>query len=157
MEFVCCREYAKNAIDGPMRIAVGAKVVSESNVLVCGGKRICFATSQNCYDHFARNDDGKGKKRFSLTHGILRDVAEIKIEYEDAVAEVLSKDVPADEKREAIAKIDDKPTRFFSAVYEDPVFSKYLTNGAWNLMFYYAGIDQLERLRSLMAKVIAGA
>ena len=153
MELICCKKYDKIAIDGPMRINVGTKVQSKANILFHEDKRICLATSQNCYDHFAINDDGYGRKRFSLTHGILADVEKIKADYYDACREIAKEQIPTEEKQRKFDALDNKPERFFSAMYADPIFSKYLKNGTWGFMFYYAGIDQLERLDALMKEV----
>jgi len=118
MKYVCCKEYRKNAF--PMLITEGTSLQSFGKEILFMGRLVCFTTSQNAYDHFARDDDGKGRLRFSLTREILSEVV--------------------------LAKAHGNDQAIFRGIRSDPQFRKMMTDGYWNQAFYEADVKELERL-----------
>lgn len=151
MEYVCCKEYDRDGIEGYARFAVGSRVEASGNCIRLMGRKVCYVTSQSAHDHFARNDDGQGERRFSLTHGILAKVAEMKREYHSRLFALRDDPDAKEEDFEAI----DKPGRFFDAMGSDSVFRGFLTNWYWNDAFFNAEIADLERLDRLLDEKMA--
>lgn len=156
MNYVSGILFNQKALDGKIRIPKGSTLTLDKDYLFYNGKKICFKKSQNAFDFFARNDDGNGKQRFALTHEILVLIANMRKEYEQAVANALKgfeKDEEGNYPQEAqdvISAIENKPQAFFDAVHADPVFKHYLNNGYWCFEFFNAEIADLERLKALI-------
>ena len=156
MEYIAAKAYDGIGIDGPIHLTKGSTLIEEGGILSYNGKRVCYKTSQDARDFFARNDDGKGRNRHQLSHAILNGVAQLKKDYGDAVANALSAferdeegNYPAEAKA-AVEAIENKPALFFEAMHADPVFDGFLTNGYWNFNFFDADIEELQRLQELL-------
>lgn len=154
MEYITAKKFSGLSLSGQTTIASGKTVQCVGGIIVNGEQPVCYATSQNCYDHFARNDDGEGKKRFALTHGILKSIADAKAAYNEAIAEIMHEEISNGEKQAKLDALDNKPARFFEAVNADSGFGAMMKNGVWNVMFYNAGIEALERLDALTKEIL---
>ncbi len=66
-----CRKRAKfKAICGQVNIRYGTILNCQGGFLVLNDLPVCSATSQNAYDFFTQNDDGKGEERGELLNRI---------------------------------------------------------------------------------------
>lgn len=72
MEYICFRRFREKALCGEVNIRYGTKLDETSDVISYCGNPICYTKSQNAYDYFARNDDGKGLERGKLTAEIIK-------------------------------------------------------------------------------------
>ena len=75
MEYVCFKRFKDNAICGKVNIPKGSLLYIDNGYLIYNGDTICSNTSQNCYEYFARNDDGNGTVRGELTQKIIKALA----------------------------------------------------------------------------------
>lgn len=55
-----------------MNLRATTECESIDNVICLDGKELCVTTSQNAHDYFARNDDGQGMLRGTLTQNIMK-------------------------------------------------------------------------------------
>ena len=72
MEYICFRHFREKALCGEVNIRYGTKLDETNNVISYCGNPSCCIKSQNAYDYFARNDDGKGLERGKLTAEIIK-------------------------------------------------------------------------------------
>ena len=162
MEYIVCKIYDRKGIDGPMTLHPNTTLPAHASLIWNAGRRVCFITSQSAYDHFALNDDGQGKKRFSLTHNILNEVGILKSNDYQNLSNITSNPNLTDKQKEiAINELDFKAERFFDEMKKDEEFNKLmnpLPNGdrVWNFAFYNAEIETLERLNALLEEIKNG-
>lgn len=72
MNYVTHHRYKELALCGErLNIPYGTELHTEGVGLVTEeGRLVCYSTSENAKKHFARNDDGKGLERGTLTYAI---------------------------------------------------------------------------------------
>ena len=58
------------SISGPVNLPYGTVVSSDGAFLSINDQKLCSVTSQNAYDFFSRNDDGRGLERGKLVEEI---------------------------------------------------------------------------------------
>lgn len=157
MEYVSGIIFNRKALCGNIKITKGSTLVLDNDILYYNGKEICHSKSQNAFDHFARNDDGKGKERFALSHEILNLIIAKKKAYDEAVVEALKgyeKDENGNYPEEAInaiKAIKNPLESFFAEVRNDQKLRTFLNSqGMWNVNFYNASLEDLNRLKSLL-------
>ena len=75
MEYVCFRRFKGNAICGEVNIPKASLLYIDNDYLIYNADVICANSSQNCYEYFARNDDGNGIVRGELTQKIIKKLA----------------------------------------------------------------------------------
>lgn len=78
MIYVCCKNFNKYGF----HILKGATLNVDEYILYYSGGKVCFTTSQDSYDYFARNDDGKGRTRYKLTHDIIDKIIWANVEFD---------------------------------------------------------------------------
>ena len=61
----------KLVICGYVNIPYGTTVTNEGGILMWNGKPICSTVSQDAFDFFSQNDDGRGRERGELVSAIL--------------------------------------------------------------------------------------
>lgn len=67
-----CRKRAKfKAICGQVNIRYGAILNCQGGFLILNDLPVCSVTSQNAFDFFSQNDDGRGRERGELVSAIL--------------------------------------------------------------------------------------
>lgn len=115
------------SISGPINLPYGTEVNNEGGFLALDTAPICAVTSQNAYDYFARNDDGKGLERGRLTQAI----------------------------RAALEKRDKDYQARWDRVWEDKLCQKYkrkehADHWLWNHDFYNAEIPDLQYIAELV-------
>lgn len=116
----------KLVICGHVNIPYGTAVTNEGGVLMWNGKPVCATTSQDAFDFFSQNDDGRGRERGELVSAIL-----IKL-----------------------AKQDQQKERW-GRVWEDPLCRKYKRPEhedfwIWNYDFYNAPVEDLRYILKLV-------
>lgn len=71
MDYITIKRARFESMSGPVNLPYGTAVrCGEDGVLYLEGAPLCGVYSQNAYDFFARNDDGQGEERGSLTQAI---------------------------------------------------------------------------------------
>ena len=146
--YLCIKPFDKKAIDGNIPVPEGAELTLNGNVLYYGNKKICYRTSQNCYDHFSLNDDGKGAERHNLILSIFSKLDEWNAEYAQACEEEKAKH-PDEEDTSYLDNIENKTLDFMERVERD--YPSFLTPrlggiGNWTKDFYEAPIETLTQL-----------
>ena len=131
MEYICFRRFREKALCGEVNIPYGTKLDEENNVINNCGNPICYTTSQNAYDYFARNDDGKGLERGKLTAEIIKLLNNRKD-----------------------GKYQDRWDRIWGDLsllkYKRPEHDDYWL---WNYDFFNASIEELNRIKSMILEV----
>ena len=130
MEYICYKRFKQTAICGNVNIPYGTVLAAENGIISNNGKPICYTKSQNAYDYFAINDDGKGIERGKLT------------------ADIIS----------TLAKRDAKHQARWDKVWADLSLLKYkrpehADHWLWNHDFYCAPIADLERIKQMIQEV----
>ena len=83
-------------ITGYFDLKANQSIECKNNLLYFNGKAICYTTSQNAYDYFTNNYDGKGKERYRLINNIKTLYSNI-IAHDNAVySELLAEDENAE-------------------------------------------------------------
>ena len=130
MKYICFKRFKANSICGEVNIPYGTVLEAENRIIYCNKKPVCYVTSQNAYDYFAINDDGKGLDRGALTMGIIK----------------------------ALGKRDEKYQDRWDRIWSDLSLLKYKRKEhadfwLWNHDFYCAPIAELERIKSIITEV----
>lgn len=121
MEYVCFRRFKGNAICGEVNIPKASLLYIDNDYLIYNADVICANSSQNCYEYFARNDDGNGIVRGELTQKIIK----------------------------ALAKRDNNYQKRWDKIWSDMSLLKFKRKEfddywLWNHEFYNANINDLE-------------
>lgn len=116
-----------NSLNGQVNIPYGTALICQDGFLMHQNKRVCGITSQNAYDFFSQNDDGRGKERGNL------------------VSRILAKLEKRDKNRQAR----------WDRIWEDPRCQKYKRpehedHWIWNFDFYNAPVEDLEYIAALI-------
>ena len=131
MEYICFNRFKQNALCGEVNIPYGTKLDEINNAISYCGNPICYTTSQNAYDYFARNDDGKGLERGKLTAEIIKLLNNRKD-----------------------GKYQDRWDRIWGDLsllkYKRPEHDDYWV---WNYDFFNASIEELNRIKSMVLEV----
>lgn len=131
MKYICFKRFKVNAICGEVNIPYGAVLEAENGIIYRNKKPVCYTTSQNAYDYFARNDDGKGLERGKLTAEIIKLLNNRKD-----------------------GKYQDRWDRIWGDLsllkYKRPEHDNYWL---WNYDFFNASIEELNRIKSMILEV----
>lgn len=71
MRYIVHRRFRDKVICGHVNLPYGTVCELKGEVLYHRDKPLCYATSENAHQFFARDDDGQGEKRGKLVHDIL--------------------------------------------------------------------------------------
>lgn len=131
MDYICFKRFKQNALCGEVNIPYGTKLDEINNVISYFGNPICYIKSQNAYDYFARNDDGKGLERGKLTAEIIKLLNNRK---------------------------DGKYQYRWDRIWDDLSLLKYKRPEhddywLWNYDFFNASIEELNRIKSMILEV----
>ena len=131
MRYVCFKRFKSNAICGSVNITYGTELEAKDGIIYHYQNRVCYTTSQNAYDYFARNDDGKGLERGKLTAEIIKLLNNRK---------------------------DGKYQNRWDRIWGDLSLLKYkrpehADHWLWNHDFYCAPIADLERIKQMIQEV----
>ena len=118
------------AICGPVNLPYGTVVSSDGAFLSINDQKLCSVTSQNAFDFFSRNDDGRGMERGKL------------------VEEITSR----------LEKRDARPQARGDSLWADAVANRLRRQDhadfwVWGQAFYQADIQDLEHILKLIKEV----
>lgn len=127
MEYIAHRRFKDTAICGDVNIPAMTEVDSIDGRIIFNGEIICFETSENAHQFFARNDDGNGMVRGQLTRSI----------------------------QKILSKKDKNYQSRWDKVWEDSVCQKYKRPEyddfwLWNHAFFCADIETLKYIAKLV-------
>lgn len=123
-----CRKRAKfDGISGKVNIPFRTVLTSQGGFLMHQNKPVCMTTSQNAYDFFTQNDDGKGEERGELLNRITA---------------TLMKQNPGHNAR-------------WGKIWDDPRCQKYKRpeqedHWIWNFDFYNGPVEDLRYIAALI-------
>ena len=77
MEFITFKRFKGLALCGErLNLSYGTELFTDGDLLITlDGKPICYCTSENAKQHFARNNDGHGLDRGRVTAAIIKTLA----------------------------------------------------------------------------------
>lgn len=127
MKYIVIRRFRGKSLSGEVNLPHSTPCTSTGPVIQCGGKSLCYTTSQNAYDYFARNDDGHGLERGRLTGEIKR-----RLEKKDSNHQARWDKLWADERANRLRRADHQD--FW----------------VWSFDFYNAEISELEHILNLI-------
>lgn len=141
MKYIVCKYFNKKGMDGDFSLKRGSTCNSIGSIIFHNNRPICFTTSQDAFDFFARNDDDNGKERFDLSHQIIDHIKELVIEYNEAYA-----------NKEPEEEIEDTVSIFYNEIRT--MFPKFLKGNldVLTVDFYNAEIDDLKEIIKLWDK-----
>lgn len=122
------RKRAKiQAACGPVNIPYGTALDVKGPFICWGEKAICYPTSQDAFDYFSQNDDGRGRERGELVGAILSKLQKRNNGYQSR----------------------------WGRVWEDPLCRKYKRPEhedfwIWNYDFYNAPVEDLRYILKLV-------
>lgn len=122
-EYVCYSRYKGPSYSGNVVVPYGAKLYSVGYAIFLDSRMFGYTTSQACYDHFVRDDDGQGLQRGRL----ILTISKILYKHSDRWARLSS---------------NLKLQKFRRPEHQD-VF-------VWNFKFYNATIEELKYIYSLV-------
>ena len=137
MKYIVCKQFKKKGIDGNFNLPKNSTCNELGNLIFHNQRPICFKTSQDAYNYFSRDDDGKGEERFGLVHDILDLIAEYVMDYNDA-------------RMNGEKDIEDKASAAYDTIREH--YPQFLKNGmdVFTVEFYNAEIEELEAVKNLI-------
>lgn len=127
MNYIAHKRFKDKAFCGSVNIPATTALESVDGVILYKGKPVCFETSENAHQFFARNDDGNGMRRGRLTQAIQKKLEKRDIHYQER----------------------------WDKVWGDPVCRSYKRINSddywlWNHNFFNAGIDALKHIAELV-------
>lgn len=130
--YITTKRFAGDAICGRISIPYGAKLEVVDGFIVCEHGPVCAVTSQNAYDHFSQDDDGRGLERGELVQDILRRLCRLK-------------------------QTDTRYQHVWDKIWADARLRKYkrpehADYWLWNYDFYNASIEDLTYIRNLVMR-----
>lgn len=153
MQYLVTNAFNKLGIDGEFNLSIGTEVQESNNIIYYDNKRICYVTSQNAYDHFSRNNDGKASQRYETICYIKGKIAEYVAEFNEEIAAINNGDLSEEQKEAELANIIDKSTAAYNAIrnYKSDVLKP--NDNIFNYNFYNATITVLNHIKSLVNNI----
>jgi len=129
MQYITHKRFKDNAICGQVNIPALSVCEKNGNTIYFDGKPVCFVTSENAHQYFARNDDNQGVERGKLTQEIQR----------------------------RLTKRDNTYQSRWDKIWSDPICQKYKRKEhddfwLWNHEFFNANIEDLKYIAELINK-----
>jgi len=127
MKYITHRRFKGKAICGDVNIPALTELENTDGMICYGEKMLCYETSENAHQFFARNDDGNGMLRGKLTQAIMKQ----------------------------LKKHDDKHQERWDKVWDDPACQpykrpEYEDHWLWNHDFFNADIEILKYIAELV-------
>lgn len=127
MKYITFKRFKGAGLNGDVNIPFGTELSEFENMIYYDKKPLCYATSQNAHEHFARNDDGQGLQRGKLTQTIIA----------------------------TLSKKDDLYQDRWDNIWEDILCKPYRNTNfddywLWNDEFFKAEIDTLKYIANLI-------
>ena len=83
MKYITRKRYKKKCIQGEVNIPFGTQLDTIGNFIIYNNKPVCVDTSQDAFDYFVSNEDGKGLERIELIDWILDHTSNKNKKYND--------------------------------------------------------------------------
>lgn len=131
MDYITTRRARFKGISGNVNIPYGTRVQCDNGCITFDGKALCYTTSENAHQYFARDDDGNGLLRGKLTQATMKRLAKRDKDYQARWDKVWSDEVC-------------KP-------YRRAEFGDYWL---WNNDWYEADIETLKYIANLVGTKI---
>ena len=117
------------AVCGQVNIPYGTALINQDGFLMLKDQQVCGVASQNAFDYFSQNDDGRGRERGEL------------------VGCILSK----------LEKRDPNHQPRWNKIWADPLCQKYKRpehedHWIWNYDFFNAPVEDLRHIAALIGK-----
>jgi len=127
MQYITHRRFRGKAMCGEVNLPAMTACEEENNVIYCHGHPICYATSENGHQFFARDDDGNGMLRGALTQSI----------------------------QKALEQHDEDHQKRWDKVWDDPFCEPYRRgehgdHWLWNHAFFNAEILTLRHIATVV-------
>lgn len=127
MRYIIHKRFKDDAMCGKVNIPALSVCEEKDNTIYFNDKPICFASSENAHQYFARNDDKQGVERGKLTQTI----------------------------QHKLSKRDGEYQNRWDKIWEDKVCQKYKLKEyddfwLWNHEFFNAEIDDLQYIAKLI-------
>lgn len=127
MQYITHRRFKDRAICGEVNISALTACEVKGNTIYFKDKPICYITSENAHQYFARNDDKNGVERGKLTQAI----------------------------QHKLAKRDGVYQERWDKIWEDKLCQKYKRKEhedfwLWNHNFFNAEIEDLRYIAKLV-------
>ncbi len=134
-----------------INIPFGSECESSNGILYYNGSRLMTERSENCYQYFARNDDGNGLRRGKLTQEILKLLRPLS--YPAKVPPQWT--VMSQRQINAIAENRAFLQRAWERIWGDLRLRKFkrvefADHWTWNHDFYNAAISDLEYILNII-------
>ena len=72
ISYITRKRYKKKCIQGDVNLPYNTECFcNENGLILYNNKPVCYNTSQDAFDYFARNDDGNGLERAQIIENIL--------------------------------------------------------------------------------------
>ncbi len=133
MKYIAHRRFKGKAICGDVNIPALTEMEDEDGAIFCGVDLLCYDTSENAHQFFARNDDGNGVLRGKLTQAIQKRLASRDKQYQER----------------------------WNRVWNDPTCQRYKRpdhedHWLWTHEFFNADINALRHIASLVGAKAGG-
>lgn len=127
VKYIIHKRFRAITLCGKVNLPYGTELEAQGRFVLYGDNPMCCVTSQNAYDHMARNDDGMGLERGKLTTNIIK----------------------------TLGTRDDNYQIRWDKVWEDELCQKYKRiehsdYWLWNFDFFNAEIDDLRYIDNLI-------
>lgn len=138
MQYITHTRYKAISQSGPVNIPAQTVCEEKDCTIYHQGKKLCFVTSEDAHQYFARNDDGQGMRRGEL----IKDIQKL-----------LRKDCKSEDPES-----EKKRQKRWDKVWGAPALLRYKRpehpdHWLWNHAFYNAPIKDLEYIYNLIKGV----
>jgi hypothetical protein len=137
MKYIAHKRFKAKTISGDVNIPAQTECELVGNLIMHNGKPICYATSYNGQQYFARDDDGSGMERGRLTQAIQKQLSR------------RDENHPEEHQKRWDKIWGDFGCRLLKA-HEDE------NNWHWNQQFFEADITELRRIAELVGATVKG-
>lgn len=83
MTYIIHDRFKGEALCGPVNLKATSLCWMVDGIIYYEGRPLCYTTSENAYEHIARDDDGCGMQRGQLTTAIKRRLAKRDDRYQE--------------------------------------------------------------------------
>lgn len=157
MRYIVHRRFRDKVICGHVNLPYGTVCELKGEVLYHRDKPLCYATSENAHQFFARDDDGQGEKRGKLVRDILARLTKNDVKYFEEDKSPFGGGIIYPDKLAVYNAREKERKEAWERVWDDPYIRKYkrvefADYWLFNHDFYNASIEDLEYI----LKVVKG-
>lgn len=152
MKYIVCKACSCKFLGKTNELRKGNSCNEENGIIYHNSTPICYKTSQNAYDYFARNDDGQGQARFKVITNILDTIKEMVATYNDsymAIVSTFTEETTEEEKEIALSSLENPVVESYERIKE--TYPTFLKNDGhtFTFDFYNATKEELENVLEL--------